>query len=245
MFKPCIVIPTYNNRGTLPGLLDALEGLDSPRLVVDDGSDEATRSLLAAEAARRAAVRLRRRDRNGGKGAAVKTGLLWAEELGFTHALQIDADGQHEIGDIPAFLAAARGQPEALVLGKPTFGADVPKARLYGRQLSRYLVFLETLSLAIGDPLFGFRVYPLAAAAALIRRVKLGDRMDFDPEIAVRLHWDGVPIHNIETRVIYPEGGVSHFQMVRDNVRLAWLHARLVAGMLLRAPRLLVRGGAS
>lgn len=239
MFNPCLLIPVFNNGATIPGVVEQLAAFKLNCLLVDDGSDETTRSVLEGLPGKYPWVSLRRRAMNGGKGAAVKTGLLWASELGHSHALQIDADGQHDCREVPRFLEASRDNSAALVLGHPIFGEDVPKSRLYGRQLSKFWVRLETLSPAIQDPLFGFRVYPVAAAVALIRRVKTGMRMDFDPEIAVRLCWDGVPVVNLATPVIYPEEGVSHFHMIWDNVRISWLHTRLTFGMILRLPRLI------
>ncbi len=169
------------------------------------------------------------------------TGFLYAWAKGYTHAVQIDADGQHHIPDVERFLSEAAAHPCALILGKPIFGPDVPPARYFGRKISVWCVWAETLSRAIGDPLFGFRLYPLAATVALIKRRRLGCRMDFEPDIAVRLYWDGVPIQNIETQVSYPTGGLSHFRLFRDNVRISWLHTRLLSGMLIRSPWLLAR----
>jgi len=235
----CALVPIYDNRDTIADVLARLAVFSLPCLVVDDGSNQATRTHLDELAAADGRVLIKHLPRNGGKGAAVMAGLLWAEELGYSHALQVDADGQHKIEDTPRFLEATCAQPEALILGKPVFGADVPKARLYGRQISRVMVHVETLSTAVGDPLFGFRIYPVAASANLIRRVRLGTRMDFDTDILVRLVWEGLPVVNLNTPVTYPPGGISHFRMLRDNVLLTWLHIRLTLGMILRIPRLL------
>jgi glycosyltransferase involved in cell wall biosynthesis len=241
MFRPCLLIPSYNNPATVPTVLNKLAAFDLPCLLVDDGSREEVKAIYREAAAKHDWVQLKHRPENGGKGAAVKTGLLWARELGFSHALQIDADDQHDSDEIPRFIAAAEKHPTALVLGRPTFGEDVPKARLYGRQLSVVLVYLETLSRQIEDPLFGFRVYPVSAAAAVISKAHIGDRMDFDPEIAVRLVWEGLPVVTLKTPVRYPENAVSHFHMVRDNLKITWMHTRLICGMLLRSPWLLLR----
>ena len=179
--------------------------------------------------------------RNRGKGAALRTGLEHAGESGFTHALLVDADGQHDPRAFPELLAAARAQPEALVLGVPVFGADAPKSRLRGRKLSIWCARLETLSRAIPDPLCGLRCVPLAPARALLAEQPCGDRMEFDPQFAVRMVWAGTPIASVPVRVHYPAGGVSHFHMLRDNARLTWMHTRLILGMLPRAPALLAR----
>jgi glycosyltransferase involved in cell wall biosynthesis len=239
MMNPCIVIPIYNHKATIAGVLDQVAQFGLPCIVVDDGSDLATRQVLEEEEKHHPWVQVLHRPRNGGKGEAVKTGLRRADELGYSHALQIDADGQHDTRDIPRFLAEAEAYPEALVLGKPAFGEDAPLSRRAGRRLSQLLVWVETLSLAIADPLTGFRVYPVRTVATLMQQQCLGSHMDFDPEMAVRLYWRGVPIRNVVTAVIYPQDGSSHFQVVRDNVRLSWLYTRLFFGMLRRMPWLL------
>ena len=239
MINPCIVIPIYNHKATIAGVLDQVAPFGLPCIIVDDGSDIATRHVLEEQEKHRPWVQVLHHLQNGGKGKAVKTGLRRADELGYSHALQIDADGQHETRDIPRFLAEAEACPQALVLGKPAFGEDAPMSRRVGRRISQWLVWVETLSLAIDDPLTGFRVYPVGAVAALMQKQRLGSYMDFDPEIAVRLYWRCVPIRNVVTAVIYPQDGSSHFRVVRDNVRLSWLYTRLFFGMLCRVPSLL------
>jgi glycosyltransferase involved in cell wall biosynthesis len=241
MINPCIVIPIYNHKATIAGVLDQVARFGLPCIVVDDGSDLATRHVLEEQEKHRPWVQVLHLPRRSGKGEAVKTGLRRADEIGYSHALQIDADGQHDAQDIPRFLAEAEADPQALVLGKPAFGEDAPMSRRVGRRISQVLVWVETLSLAIGDPLTGFRVYPVRAVAALMRQQRLGSFMDFDPEIAVRLYWRGVPIRNVVTAVIYHQDGSSHFRAVRDNVRLSWLYTRLFFGMLCRVPCLLRR----
>jgi predicted LPLAT superfamily acyltransferase len=240
--RAAIVIPIYNHKDEIGATLARLIPHGLPIFVVDDGSDEATRAVLVALAERWSPrVRLLRLPANGGKGAAVMAGLRAAREAGHTHALQIDADGQHDAADVPRFLDAARSAPGAVVLGKPVYDASVPKARLYGRYLTHVWVWIETLSFAIPDSMCGFRIYPLDAACALIDAVALPTRMDFDIEILVRLSWRGMRFVTIPTRVTYAKGGLSHFDVVRDNVRISKSHVRLVTGMLVRLPALLAR----
>jgi predicted LPLAT superfamily acyltransferase len=240
--RASIVIPIYNHKDEIGGTLARLMPYGLPIFVVDDGSNEATRAVLAELAERFAPqVSLLRLPRNGGKGAAVMAGLVAARSAGFTHALQIDADGQHDAADVPRFLDAARAAPDAVVLGRPVYDETVPKARLYGRYLTHVWVWIETLSFAIPDSMCGFRLYPLDAACALIETVKLPTRMDFDIEILVRLSWRALRFVTIPTRVTYAAGGLSHFDVVRDNVRISGSHVRLVAGMLARLPLLFAR----
>jgi len=240
-FAPCALIPIYNHGSTIAATVRALRAHGLPVLIVDDGSDAATRNVLDALVRDTDQVRLLRLPHNQGKGRALDTGLRAAYATGYTHALQIDADGQHDTADAPRFLAEARARPEALVCGAPLYDASVPRARLYGRYLTHLCVWLETLSLAIRDSMCGYRLYPLAAVCAEIARKPLPARMDFDTEAAVRLAWRGVPVVNLTTRVTYPENGLSHFRMFRDNLRISAMHTRLLLGMLPRAPRLLWR----
>jgi glycosyltransferase involved in cell wall biosynthesis len=222
--------------------VDAVLAMGLPCILVDDGSDPpcaATLDRLASANGER--VTLVRHALNRGKGAAVMSGLARAHELGHSHALQIDADDQHALRDIPAFLALAREHPAAVIAGQPIFDSSVPTSRLYFRYLTHVLVWVHTLSLDIRDSMCGFRVYPLAPVLGLSRRVRLGRRMDFDVEILVRLWWDGTEIISLRTPVKYPRDGVSHFRMVQDNVLLTRMHIRLFLGMLARAPRLVAR----
>lgn len=239
-FAPCIVIPIYNHKDAIGATVAHLAVHGLPIFVVDDGSDEATQQVLAALARQYAGqLTLLRLPVNGGKGAAVMAGLRTARAANYTHALQIDADGQHDAADVPCFIEAARAEPAAVILGRPVYDESVPKARLYGRYLTHVWVWIETLSLTIRDSMCGFRLYPLALACELIDSVQLPTRMDFDIEILVRLHWRRAAFRSIPTRVTYASDGVSHFDVLWDNVRISRSHTRLVFGMLWRLPVLL------
>ncbi|HEI8867237.1 TPA: glycosyltransferase family 2 protein [Serratia odorifera] len=238
-FSPCFLIPCFNHGRMMAGVLEALAVYQLPCLVIDDGSDEATCAELQRLAAQLPWVTLSRLPQNQGKGAAVVAGLQQAQRQGFSHALQIDADGQHQLSDIPVMLAEAQRHPQALISGRPLYDDSVPKARLYGRYVTHIWVWIETLSLSIKDSMCGFRVYPVAPTLALAARYPLGKRMDFDTEVMVRLYWQGVPSYFLPTRVTYPADGVSHFDALRDNLRISWMHTRLFFGMLPRIPRLL------
>ncbi len=240
-FAPCALIPIYNHKGTIVRTVHALRAQNLPVMIVDDGSDAATRGVIDAMIDAADDIRLLRLPQNQGKGAALVAGLLAAREAGYTHALQIDADGQHDTGDAPRFIDEARRHPLAMICGRAVYDDSVPKARLYGRYLTHVCVWIETLSLAIDDSMCGYRLYPLRETCAEIARAPLPARMDFDTEIAVRLVWRGVPVRNLPTRVIYPKDGLSHFHMLHDNVRITAMHTRLLLGMLPRIPRLLWR----
>jgi len=236
--KPCLLIPIYEHGSTIRGVVESLAYLDLPLLIVNDGSGPATRDELLRIERDHPWVRVEHRERNGGRGAALRTGYRLAASLGFSHAVQLDADGQHESRDVPRLLEAAQKDPGALVLGRPLFDDSAPAIRLFGRKISQFWVWVETLSFAIEDPLCGFRCFPLEPTLRLLERHPLGDRMDFDPEIAVRLYWEGLPIASVPTRVRYQEGGLSHFRAGYDSWLIARAHVRLVGGMLLRAPAL-------
>jgi glycosyltransferase involved in cell wall biosynthesis len=208
--------------------------------VIDDGSGAETRDVLRTLARRHPWVRVETRPENGGKGAALKTGYRLAAKLGFSHALQLDADGQHDVADLPRLLEAAKREPDTLVLGMPSF-EGIPRSRHYGRWISCFWVWVETCSMEIRDPLCGVRCMPLDATLRVIDQVECGDRMDFDPEIAVRLVWAGIRARSVPCRVRYPADGVSHFDLWRDNLRITSLHTRLFLGMFPRAPGLLLR----
>jgi len=203
-------------------------------VVVDDGSAEAGRSAVEQLGVEKLAHVLHRAA-NGGKGAAVKSGFTEASRLGFTHALQVDADGQHDLADVPRFLEAARKDPDALVLGYPLFDASAPMGRKLGRKITIFWSTLETGGRSIVDPMCGFRVYPIAQA--LLGSQGTGNRMEFDIEIAVRMVWNRTRTINLPTKVRYltaAEGGVSHFHMLGDNARISWMHTRMVVLAILR-----------
>lgn len=233
-----MLIPSYNSGPALAATVAAARVAWAPVWVVVDGSTDDSEQAVAAD------VRLLRHDRNRGKGAAVLTGLAAAAAAGFTHALVMDADGQHPAGHIRQFMQASAGRPDAMVLGLPRFGPDAPLLRVRGRRISNGLVGLETLWAGIGDSLFGFRVYPIAPLARIMRRRLAPRRFDFDPEVAVRLSWAGVAAVNLPAPVRYltpAEGGVSHFRYGRDNALLTAMHVRLLLGLLWRLPLLLRR----
>jgi glycosyltransferase involved in cell wall biosynthesis len=229
--NPTLLVPIYQHKDEIGGVIADLARMDLPCLIVDDGSDAATGSVLDELERRNPWVTVVRRERNGGRGAALKTGYRLAFERGFSHALQLDADGQHDAGAVPKFLEMMTREPNALVLGAPRFDETAPRSRLYGRQLSRAMVWLATRSFDVTDPLCGFRGIPLAATVALLDREPTGDHMDFDPQLVIALHRAGVPVRNVPTQVVYREGGLSHFDTVRDNVRISRVYASALLGV--------------
>lgn len=240
MHKPCAVIPVYNHEHAVPAVVAGLLRSGLPCVLVDDASSPACARVLR-QLAEREQVHLVELTANQGKGGAVMAGLREAARLGFSHALQVDADGQHDLSDVERFIEHSRLYPQALICGYPQYDSSVPKGRLYARYLTHVWVWINSLSLQIPDSMCGFRVYPLPPTLALINSVKLGKRMDFDPEILVRLAWREQPMRWLPTKVHYPQDGLSHFRLVHDNALISKMHTKLFFGMLLRAPLILSR----
>lgn len=231
-----VLLPTYNTGPLLREVVVEVLRHWQPVLVVVDGSTDGSEQALLELSLREPALTVLVLPRNSGKGAAVLAGAQAALARGFTHALVMDADGQHPAASIAEFMDSSRQQPDALVLGRPIFPANIPAERLHGRKLSVGLVHFELLGSGIADPLFGFRVYPLAPLLAVLGPRRGGRRYDFDTEAAVRLGWAGVLPVNVAAPVRYfsrAEGGVSHFNYWRDNATLVWMHARLITELLL------------
>ena len=240
MHNPCAVIPVYNHETAIIRVVEALLAAGLPCVLVDDASSPACAAVLE-HLALGDNIFLIRLAVNQGKGGAVMAGLREASRLGFTHALQVDADGQHDLRDVATFMQVSQQNPEALICGYPQYDASVPKGRLYARYLTHVWVWINSLSLQIPDSMCGFRVYPLAPSLALINSVKLGKRMDFDPEILVRLAWRNQPMRWLPTKVHYPLDGLSHFRLFHDNALISGMHTKLFFGMLLRLPSILWR----
>ncbi len=231
-----VLIPTYNTGARLTATVREALAQWQPVWVIVDGSTDDSVVEVVALTATEPGLRVIELPRNSGKGAAVLAGAQAALAAGFTHALVMDADGQHPADRIGDFMQASQAEPAALVLGRPVFGPEAPAVRLQGRKLSVGLVRFEIGGEGIDDPLFGFRVYPLEPLVRAMRGTPGARRYDFDPEVAVRMFWAGTPTRNVPAACRYltrEQGGVSHFHYVRDNVRMVWLHTRLIAELLL------------
>jgi len=240
-FNSAILIPVYNHEEAIAITLEKVLVYGVPVLLVDDGSDEACQQALEKLRIQYAIVDLLRLEKNGGKGAAVKQGFRHLLAGGYSHALQIDADGQHNIADLPSFFELSQQAPASIICGYPIYDESVPKLRYYSRYLTHIWVWINTLSFEIKDSMCGFRMYPLQQIVTLLNQEYCGDRMDFDSEIMVRWLWRDGKIKGIATKVSYPIDGVSHFNAFHDNVLISWMHTRLFFGMLRRSPILLWR----
>jgi hypothetical protein len=239
-----VLIPSYNPGPKVYDTVRAARAQWNPVWVVVDGSTDGSAEGLRTMAASDPGLHVIVLAQNMGKGSAVLRGLEEAAARGYTHALTMDSDGQHPAELIPAFMQASQADPQAMVLGKPVFDASAPALRVKGRQVSNWWANLETLWSGIGDSLYGFRVYPIAPLAAVMRGQRWMRRFDFDPEAVVRLCWRGVKPVNLDAPVRYfraDEGGVSHFRYLRDNTLLTWMHTRLFLGFAARLPLLMLR----
>jgi glycosyltransferase involved in cell wall biosynthesis len=239
-----VLIPSYNTGPKLFETVAEARANWNPVWIVIDGSTDGTGAELQRRTADDPGVRVLLLPENQGKGAAILAGLQAAAASGFTHALTMDADGQHEAAAIPRFMTASQKDPGAVILGVPIFDASAPRLRVVGRRVSNWWANLETLWLGIADSLCGFRVYPVGDLRAVMEKSRWMRRFDFDVEAAVRLTWRGLGLVNKPVAVRYfrpEEGGVSHFRYGRDNLLLAGMHARLMLGFLLRLPALLLR----
>lgn len=237
----CAVIPSRNHHQALGGIVDELVARDIPVFIIDDGSDAVAAQAIAALHDPARGVETVRLPQNRGKGGALVVGMTTAAAAGYSHALQVDADGQHDLASLDALLAAARARPKALVSGFPVYDRSIPLGRAIGRWITHVWVWIETLSFRIRDSMCGFRVYPLAAALAVLDEEPVGRYMDFDTEIMVRMVWRGAAVEQFPVRVTYPVGNTSNFRMLADNWLITRMHTRLFFGMLWRLPSLLGR----
>lgn len=240
-YKACALIPVYNHGSTAGAVVAALIKKGLPVVMVDDGSDGTTKEQLAEIEKSFDDCYLFTLPQNEGKGGAMIRAFKEAHKLGFTHGLQIDADGQHDLEPVDFFINESKTNPEKIIAGRPVYDESVPKARLYGRKITNFWAAIETLSMDIKDGMCGFRMYPLQPTVDLLNKTRIRKRMEFDTEVLVRLHWRGVRMAFHPVKVIYPEGGISHFDVLKDNLKISWMHTILFFGMLLRFPVLIFR----
>jgi glycosyltransferase involved in cell wall biosynthesis len=245
--RPLILMPSYNTGSILVRTVNAVLELKVPVWVVIDGStDGSVDSIAHLENPENPNFRIIRLPVNSGKGAAILHALREAVAAGFTHILAMDADGQHPADMVDRFFELSAAHPEAAVFGRPLFDLSAPALRVEGRKISNFWANLETLGWGIDDSLFGMRLYPAVPLLEVMESTCYARRFDFDPEVAVRLAWRGVPIINLPTPVRYPskqDGGVSQFRYIRDNALLTWMHFRLLLGFSIRLPWLALRSG--
>lgn len=238
-YKLCIVIPCHNHGKTIKQVVESLLDYKLPIIIVDDGCNETDKALIKeCINTYKNICTLIEHPINQGKGVALSSSFKLAFKQGFTHALQIDADGQHDVKAITKLIEVSQKHPQALISGKPIYDESIPKSRKIGRYITHFWVFIETLSFSIKDSMCGFRIYPLNTSAKLAPLC--GKGMAFDTEIMVRLYWLGVKSYFVPVKVIYPENGISNFKVFKDNLKISLMHTKLVTLMLLQLPKLLI-----
>lgn len=234
------VIPVYNHGAALESVIKNLVSYNYPMIVVDDGNDEKNKAFIKAVAEKYPLVTLVTRPKNGGKGEAMKDGVRKAYEMGLTHILQIDSDGQHDAGRVGYFFEQSEKHPEAIICGYPEYDESAPKKRVNGRKFANGWIHIVTFSKDIVDALIGFRVYPVAPYMKVLNsHVYIDSRMGYDTDILVKMYWIGVPVISEPVKVSYPSDGVSNFRYFRDTMRISGTYARLCLGMFVRFPKLI------
>lgn len=234
--RTCLVIPHYRHVRQLKRFLPKLAAANLPALVVDDGSGSQELAALKELLTQHAWVTLIERSTNGGKGAATVSGLQAAQRLGHSHIVLVDADGQHDPNDVVRIAAEIVRYPKAIFSGAPRFGEDIPKARLYGREITNVLARIESGNFGLRDAMCGLRVYPVELTLPLAQACGHRTRMEMDTELLVRACWSGIDVRFLETRVVYPEEGASHFRMGWDNLRMIGMHVTLLLSAVIKVP---------
>jgi hypothetical protein len=238
--RPVVIIPTYNNAGTLPEVLTAIDSLELPIIVVNDGSADATSVSLAQWHSRRRDDSTRypiTHEINRGKAAALLTGFAAARARNFTHAITIDADGQHDPADIPALLDAARQHPTALIIGcRDDTADDYPFLSRFGRAFSDLMLRFEC-GQWIEDSQSGFRVYPLTLLDRIHTR---SSNYAMETEVIALAAWAGAPILHrpIRCQYVFSNGErcVSHYRVGRETWQALRLHVHLLVRRVFRQP---------
>lgn len=231
--RPAVLIPTKDNVATIGDVVTRSRAHGLPVFVVDDGSTDGS-----GDAARKAGAEVITHPVNRGKGAALLTGMRAAAKLGHTHVICLDADGQHDPADIPAFAAAVAAEPVAIFAGVRDL-STAPERSRFGRKFSNFWIWVET-GWKVGDSQCGFRAYPIAPVFSLGLG---GGRYEMEVEVLTRSLWAGVPVRDLPCNVYYPpeDERVTSFRPFWDNVRISWMNTLLVCERLLWPPRWILR----
>lgn len=228
--KVAALVPVYNNAGTIADVVGRTQTvMGDALLVVDDGATDGSGQL-----AKDAGARVLELPENQGKGAALRAGFSALVKRGYTHAVVVDADGQHLPEQIPLLLQVATVQPDAIVIGVRRMDhPSVPASSRRGRGISNFWATVNGWQ-KVEDAQCGMRIYPLEAVLAL---PCTENRFAYEMEVLIRASWGGVPVAHTGVDVVYAlENRVSHFDMRRDNLAFSWLSFRLFWGMVARMP---------
>ncbi|HSB78884.1 MAG TPA: glycosyltransferase family 2 protein [Candidatus Methylomirabilis sp.] len=204
----CGIIPAYNARETIAGVVQGVLRHLETVIVADDGSTDGT-----AEGARRAGADVIVLGENRGKGDALRVLFAEARRRGFSAAMAVDADGQHDVDDIPSFLRAHRDSPDAILTGSRMGARDhIPLHRHNSMLVARYFISLAANQF-IEDTQCGFRLYPLSVTGSLSL---LKGRYVTETEILIKAGDSGRQIRCVPIKAHYPPGQLTHFRSVSD-----------------------------
>ncbi len=221
--KCVVLMPTYNNAGTIAKVIADVKQYSEDVIVVNDGSTDDTKNILASIAD----IKVIDYPKNKGKGYALKLGLQKAYEWGYRYAITIDSDGQHYADDIPTFLDKIEEKPDSLLIGARNLAADnMPSKNTFANKFSNFWYKVET-GKTLSDTQSGYRLYPLEKLQKIHFITR---RYEFEVEIIVRAAWRGVNVENTPIKVYYPpvEERVSHFRPLQDFTRISILNTVLV-----------------
>lgn len=222
-YKICVIIPTYNNAGTLHDVVADVLNYSSDVIVVNDGSTDSTRQILESFGDTITVVDYKE---NRGKGTALKRGFKRAIELGYEYAITLDSDGQHYPGDLPKFIQAIAENDGSLIIGERDLSnVDINGKSSFANKFSNFWFCVQT-GRKLGDTQTGYRAYPLKHLHGLSL---LTSRYEAELELLVFASWNGVKIISVPIRVYYPPQSerVSHFKPVLDFTRISILNTIL------------------
>ncbi len=236
--KICVIIPAYNNRGTIVEVVRSVLVYCRSVIVVCDGSADGTDKTIREAAS---PVQVIAYQPNRGKGVALSVGFKAALEQGFRYAVTLDADGQHRADDLPALVEQVAATPDALVLGCRGLHHDnMPRKNTFANRCSNFWFTVQT-GLHLPDTQTGYRCYPLHKMGKM--RL-LTTRYEAELEMLVRCVWRNVPVRSVPIHVYYPPSDerVSFFRPVRDFMRIGLLNALFcIAAVLYGYPSMLLR----
>ncbi len=235
------MIPVYRHGKACAQVVDNILQYNIPIILVDDGNAEETKAYLRQIKENHPAVEIVTLPKNSGKGAAFKQGVIFAHEKGYTHLLQLDADGQHDSSKIPLFIEKSKVSQDKMICGYPEYDETAPGHRKNAHAFANTWCAIVTWSGKIVDALCGFRIYPVEPTLKFVTTKMFDKRMGFDTEILIQLMWMGVDVEFYPVKVTYPSDGISNFHAFRDNVRISWVFTRMFFKMILVSPCLLWR----
>lgn len=204
----CGIIPAYNARETIAGVVRGVLRYLGTVIVADDGSSDGT-----AEVAREAGAEVIALKENRGKGSALRALFAEARRRGFSVVIALDADGQHDADDIPSFLQVHRDHREAIVTGSRMWDpGQIPRHRHNSMLVSRFFVSLAANQF-IQDTQCGFRLYPLSVIESV---ALLKERYVTETEILMKAGDSGREVRYLPIKAHYPPGHTTHFRSVPD-----------------------------